>query len=265
MKSKKNYFKILLFGCVLIFLSFLSNVNAEIPNFTDKFYVNDFADVISAENESYILQNSEALASKTRAQVVVATTKSLEERPIDDYAVDMFRRWNVGDKEKNNGVLILLAPNEREIRIEVGYGLEGRINDSKAGRLIDEYAVPCFKNDDWDGGICALYSAVMSEVYSEYGLEMPEDVSNKVSVYNETRDNSHMSTIMSIIIVAIIILFGGILPIVLRKNRPYMRNSDNWDDWNDGGGFGGGFGGFGGGSSGGFGGSSGGGGASRKF
>lgn len=269
MKCKGNCFKVLLFGCVLIFLSFFSNVSAEIPDYTKEFYVNDFADVISEENEDYILQNSEVLADKIRAQVVVATVKSLDGRPIDDYAVEMFRQWSIGSKPENTGVLILLAPNEREIKIEVGYGLEGKINDSKAGRLIDEYAIPCFKNDDWDGGICALYSAVLSEVYSEYGLEMPQEVSNRVSDYNETRDNSHMSTIMSIIIVAIIILFGGVLPVVLRKNRPYLSGrSDDWDDWNDwnnGGGFGGGFGGFNSGGSGGFGGSSGGGGASRKF
>ena len=266
MKVNKRIFNVLLIGCGLIFLSLISVVNAVIPQHTESFYTNDFAEVISSENENYIFENSKALADKTTAQVVVATVKSLDDRDINDYATDMFRQWGIGDKEKNNGLLILLAPNERKVRVEVGYGLEGKINDSKAGRLMDEYAVPCFKNDDWDGGITALYSAIVSEVYSEYGLEMPESVSDKVSAYNETREDSHMGTVVGIIIVAVVILFGGILPFVNTKKHPFDNDNDH-DDWNDSGGVGGGFGGFdsGGESFGGFGGSSGGGGASRGF
>lgn len=263
MKIKKCVCNVLSIGCGLIFLSLVSVVNAVIPQHTESFYTNDFAEVISSESEKYIFENSKILADKTTAQVVVTTVKSLDDRDINDYATDMFRQWGIGDKEKNNGLLILLAPNERKVRVEVGYGLEGKINDSKAGRFMDEYAVPCFKNGDWDGGITSLYSAIVSEVYSEYGLEMPESVSDRVSAYNETREDSHMGTVMGIIIVAVVILFGCILPFVNNKKHPFKNNNDN-DDWND---FGGGFGGFdsGGGSFGGFGGSSGGGGASRGF
>ena len=261
MKINKRIFNVLSIGCGLIFLSLISVVNAIIPQHTENFYVNDFAEVISSEDEKYIFENSKVLADKTTAQVVVTTVRSLDGRDINDYATDMFRQWGIGDKEKNNGLLILLAPNERKVRVEVGYGLEGKINDSKAGRFMDEYAVPCFKNDDWDGGITALYSAIVSEIYSEYGLEMPENISDKILAYNETREDSHMGTVVGIIIVAVVILFGGILPFFVNKKKHLLdKGNDDWDDF-------GGFGGFdsGGESFGGFGGSSGGGGASREF
>lgn len=271
MKNREKCFKILLFECILVFLSLfssLNSVNAEIPEHTEAFYVNDFANVIYDDSERYVLKNSTALADETKAQVVVTTVNSLDDTPLEEYSLSMFRQWGIGDAKKNNGVLILLAPNERKVRVEVGPGLEGRLNDSKVGRFIDEYAVPCFKQDDWDNGICALYSAIMSEVYSEYGIEMPEDISDKVSAYNETRENSHMGTIIAIIIVAVFVLFGGVL---LRRKRLPISDDENDNWWNNDGGFGGGgsFGGFGDGGSfgggGGFGGSSNGGGASRGF
>lgn len=275
MQNSKVFFRILLTVFMLTFSSSFFTADASVPQPSDSFYINDFADVINPESEEYILSNSVTLADKTGAQLVVATVESLEGRDVDSYALDMFREWKIGGSKDNNGVLILLAPNERGIRIEVGYGLEGRINDSKAGRFIDEYAIPRFKNDNWDEGILSLYLAVLSEIYSEYGVEIPENVSDKVMAYNEDRNDTHMSTIIGIIIVAVIVLFGGILPFVLRRRRRFGRGFhdgddwNDWDNWNSGGGGFGGFGGFGGGDSGGsfggFGGSSGGGGASRNF
>ncbi len=277
MQNSKVFFRMLLTIFMLTFSSSFFTADASVPQPSDSFYINDFANVIYPENEEYILSNSKTLADKTGAQLVVATVESLEGRDVDSYALDMFREWKIGGSKDNNGVLILLAPNERKVRIEVGYGLEGRINDSKAGRFIDEYAVPRFKNDNWDEGILSLYLAVLSEIYSEYGVEIPENVSDKVMAYNEDRNDTHMSTIISIIIVSIVVLFGGILPFVLRRKRRFGRKFhdwddwDDWDNWNSGGGNSGGFGGFGGfggdsgGSFGGFGGSSGGGGASRSF
>lgn len=274
MQNSKVFFRILLTVFMLTFSSSLFTADASVPQPSDSFYINDFADVINPESEEYILSNSVTLADKTGAQLVVATVESLEGRDVDSYALDMFRDWKIGGSKDNNGVLILLAPNEREVRIEVGYGLEGRINDSKSGRFIDEYAIPRFKNDNWDEGILSLYLAVLSEIYSEYGVEIPKNVSDKVMAYNEDRNDTHMSTIIGIIIVAVIVLFGGILPFVLRRKRRFGRGFhdgddwNDWDNWNSGGGGFGGFGGFGGdsgGGFGGFGGSSGGGGASRSF
>ncbi len=267
MKLRSSFLKIGFFSTILFFCGALLSFNA-MPEPTSSFYINDFANVLDQDTEDYILNNSKVLNEKTSAQVVVTTVQSLENMDVNDYATNLFRKWGIGDKDKSNGLLILLAPNERKVRIEVGYGLEGKINDAKAGRFLDEYAVPYFKNDNWNQGIKTLYSALISEVYSEYNMEMPEDVSNVISNHNETYESSQVGTITGFIIIALMIVFGGILPWIFRKkNRkgPFMNIGPGgfWGGFFGGGGFGSD--GFGGGGFSGGGGSSGGGGASRGF
>lgn len=243
----------IILGFVLLFL-FASGFT--FPNPTTDFYVNDYANVLSSDTKAFILSNGVALEEKTTAQVAVATITSLEDRTIEEYSLELSRAWGIGDKEKNNGVLILLAPNERKIKIEVGYGLEGAINDSKAGRLMDQYALPYLKDNDWDKGIHNLYSAVLNEVYTEYGLTLPSDVKPIVTDKNTSSSNNWGSIILVLIVIIIISSLGG-----RRGGRGGGFYGGYW-----GGGFGGGFGGpkGGGGFSGG-GGGFGGGGSSRNF
>ena len=111
-------------------------------NPTDRFFVNDFADVISSEDEDRIYQAGVQLYEKTKAQVVAVTVPTLDGMDISDFGVQLGRQWGVGDKEKNNGVLLIFALEERRVRIEVGYGLEGALTDAKTGRLLDQYALP---------------------------------------------------------------------------------------------------------------------------
>ncbi len=261
MKKKKQLLSIFLFVIAGWFLSII-NVIAVI-NPTSNFYINDFAEVLNKETEDYILSNSAALADKTTAQLVVVTVGSLEGESIEDYSLDLFRNWGIGDKEKNNGALILLAVGEREVRIQIGDGLEGRINDSKAGRFLDDYGIPFFKNDEWDVGIKALYSAILAEIYSEYDLDVPEEVSQLVAEHDNNLDDSKIGVVVGIIIVALMCVFGGVFPLFSKKKHFY---DDDYTDFDSGsGGF------FGGDSysdSGGFsggGGTSSGGGASRGF
>src|SRR5699024_7310000 len=85
------------------------------------------------------------------------------------------REWGIGNREKNNGVLILLAVEDRKSRIEVGYGLEGALPDSKTGWIQDEYMLPYFSEDDYSTGILEGYKAILLEIYNEYGIE-PDDL-----------------------------------------------------------------------------------------
>ena len=104
------------------------------PKATSDFFVNDFAGVLSDQTKSEIMSRSAALSEneKVKAQAVVVTVKDTGGEDIADYALNLGREWGVGDKDKNNGVVILLATEQREIQISVGYGLEGAIPDSKA-------------------------------------------------------------------------------------------------------------------------------------
>lgn len=267
MNKKRCFLRLFLTSFLFVMCGAFFCVGA-LPAHTDEFYVNDFVRILSQDTKTYIVDHSRALDNSTSAQVVVAVVESLEDKDVNDYALDLFRKWGIGAKGKDNGLLILLAPNERKISVEVGYGLEGKINDSKAGRFIDEYAVPYFKNDKWDEGVKMLYTALISEVYSEYGMERPEEVSSALSGYSQTYENSESSIIMAFIIFALIFVFGGILPWIFRKKRFKSNHYNDHDDFGGFGGFGGGSWGSGGGGFGGFGGgggSSGGGGASRGF
>ena len=263
--KKKSILIIWLFGVIFAIFGMSCAVNASIPNKTNRFFVNDFANILSEETENYIVNNSVALDEKTTAQVVVTTVESLDGREIEDYANSLFRMWGIGTKDSNNGLLILLAPNERKVRIEVGRGLEGKINDSKAGRIIRNYGNPHFSDNKWNEGIMGMYNAVLSEVYSEYGMEVPSEV-KEIILKNEEDD-----WVYGVFLMAAIIIFVGVFAIPIfrkRKDRKGIIGDDNYSDtWYGGFGSGSSFGGsdFGGGFFSGGGGDSGGGGASSSF
>lgn len=90
---------------------------------------------------------------KPGAQIVVVTVKSLEGQSIEEYATELFRKFGIGDSQKNNGVLLLCSTGDRLFRIEVGYGLEGTLTDGKTGRIQDQYIIPYLKNNNYNDGI----------------------------------------------------------------------------------------------------------------
>jgi uncharacterized protein len=113
----------------------------------------DQADILSAANRSDIAAKSIALQEKSGIQLVVATVRSLEGSDIETYANQLFRTWKLGQAQKNNGVLLLVAPAEHKVRIEVGYGLEGTLTDALSSAIISGAIVPRFKTNDLPGGI----------------------------------------------------------------------------------------------------------------
>src|SRR5229473_752471 len=113
----------------------------------------DQANVISAETRSTIEPKLVDLETKSGIQLVVATVASLEGQEIEPYANELFRTWKLGEKAKNNGVLLLVAPNEHRVRIEVGYGLEGTLTDALSKIIIANAIAPRFKAGDFDGGV----------------------------------------------------------------------------------------------------------------
>lgn len=113
----------------------------------------DQANIISAETRSAIEPKLADLEAKSGIQLVVATVTSLEGQEIEPYANELFRSWKLGEKTKNNGVLLLVAPNEHRVRIEVGYGLEGTLTDALSKVIITNAIAPGFKTGDFSGGI----------------------------------------------------------------------------------------------------------------
>lgn len=142
---------------------------------TGSIYVQDYAGVLTAETKNKINKLGTKIAEKTKAQVVVVTLNSLKGEPIQDYSLEMLRQWKIGDKALNNGVLLLVSVGDRQSRIEVGYGLEGALNDAKVGQIQDDYLIPYLERGDYDQGIWDGYKAVMRVVSAEYGVAAPTD------------------------------------------------------------------------------------------
>jgi uncharacterized protein len=113
----------------------------------------DDAGVLDAATREALRAKLAAHEAKTTNQIVVATVKSLNGSSVEDYANRLFRRWQLGQRGKNNGVLLLHAPNERKIRIEVGYGLEGTLTDAISKYIIQNAITPRFKVNDFSGGM----------------------------------------------------------------------------------------------------------------
>src|SRR5262245_62509923 len=113
----------------------------------------DQANIIPADTRAALESKLADLEQKSGIQLVVATVNSLEGQDIEPYANELFRNWKLGEKAKNNGVLLLVAPNERRVRIEVGYGLEGTLTDALSKIIITNAITPRFKTGDFGGGI----------------------------------------------------------------------------------------------------------------
>lgn len=137
-----------------------------VPELTGR--VVDNADILSSETEfaiSYLLETHE---DSTSNQLAVLTIPSLEGNTIEAYANRVFRTWGLGRSDVNNGVLLLIARDDRELRIEVGYGLEGALTDVEAGRIIDNVIVPKFRSNDFNGGVLTGVSAIIGTIEGTY-------------------------------------------------------------------------------------------------
>jgi uncharacterized protein len=151
----------------LIFLLLPLNVVAlEVPKLSG--YVNDLAGVISPETELKIEHFLRGFESSDSTQLVVLTIDSLEGEALEEYSLKVVESWKIGQDEKDNGALLLIAKQERKMRIEVGYGLEGKLTDLLAGRIIDNEIKPRFQAGDFDGGVIAGVASMVEAVRGEY-------------------------------------------------------------------------------------------------
>lgn len=269
---KKRIFCLLAAMLLLLVGLLPASAKTKLPAPTDDFFVNDFAGCLNAEDAAKMQARGEALYRDTGAQVVVVTVSSLEGAAIEDYGYDLANAWGIGEEKADSGVLLLLSTGDRRVRIEVGKGLEGCLPDGKTGRILDNYAVPYFKDDDFSTGLLETYSVLINEVYTEYG-QTPSDYVpvDDAWEYEDSDDNDGFEFLGAFFPFALVMLL--IVISVLRGGRGGGSRHSGGTHFPPGS-FGGGFsgGGFSGGGShssgGGFhggGGSFGGGGSSRGF
>ncbi len=131
--------------------------------------VQDYAAVFSAPQRAELELFLRATERATSAQIAVVTLTSLEGSEIDDFANRLFNQWGIGKKGKDNGLLLLAAIEDRKIKIEVGYGLEGTLPDAKTGRILDEHVIPRFKEQQYAAGLLAGSTALAGIVAQAAG------------------------------------------------------------------------------------------------
>lgn len=134
-------------------------------------YVNDYAGVFSVTNKALLEGFLQEVQATTTVEIAVVTLKSLDGGEINDFATRLFEKWGIGKKGKDNGVLLVAAIEDRKVRIEVGYGLEGDIPDAKAGRILDLHVIPHFKDGDYAAGLSQGAHAIAAVVMGEKGPE----------------------------------------------------------------------------------------------
>lgn len=165
-----------LLGTVL-FLSLLAlgaapSAAKEVPYLSGR--IVDEAGMIPQDVAQRLDQELQALEQATGDQVAVLTVESLEGEPLEDYSMKVAETWKLGQKGKDNGVLLLIAKDDRKLRIEVGYGLEPQLTDAQAGRIIRNVITPRFKAGDFGGGVEAGVDAIAGTLQGEPGA-IPED------------------------------------------------------------------------------------------
>ncbi|MCD6115609.1 TPM domain-containing protein [bacterium] len=240
---------------LLSMLFFSSVVKTVAGNQEPRGFVNDFANVVSADYRTKIEALAREIKQKTGAELAVVTVRSLEGESIDTYTSALFQKWGIGQKSKDNGILVLLAVSDRKVRIEVGYDLEGAITDGTSGKILDTYGVPFFNKGDYGKGLFNTSLAIAGYVGREYGAIFTGRPERIPSGRNTGKRGSGLFSLI-VIILLIILTRGRIIPWLFLGAM--LGGGGGRSSSGGFGGFGGGFGGFGGGMSGG-------GGASRGF
>jgi uncharacterized protein len=141
-------------------LSAITAAASSVPYLTGR--VTDNAEILSPTTAKSVAARLKTHEDSTGNQIAVLTVPSLEGESIEEYASEVFKEWKLGQKGKDNGILLLVAPKDRRMRIEVGYGLEGTLPDSAAGSIIRNVITPKFKAGDYDGGVEAGVSAIIT-------------------------------------------------------------------------------------------------------
>lgn len=282
---RKAKFKRLWLIFLIFFCLFQSKTYASIPNPTDNYYL-DEENLLDESTKENINKTNRQLEDKTGSQVIVMTLPNTEGLEGNYYGTEIFNAWKIGDQKKDNGVLILLLMSDQEgqnqINIITGYGIEGRLNDGKIGRIIDSFMLDDLRDGNYSKALNEGFNAVVGEICAEYDIELEKDYTGYQDELANSNDEGGISlgTIVFIIIMFIVISniinnnnnYRGGGAFRRRRRYTYPRFGPGWSSWSSssdswgsssfGGGSSGG--GFGGGFSGG-GGSSGGGGAGRKF
>lgn len=198
MRTRKN----ILFVVLIVFVC--SVVSAKYPSPVG--HVNDFAKILPQDVKERIEAKLSDYEKQTSIQIVVVTTKTLGGKSIEDWTIELAEEWEVGQKGKDNGVVFAVAPNEREMRIEVGYGLEWILTDGRCGRIRDKYARPYFRKGNYAKGIENTVDAIINELGIMSPAERAEERA-KAEAERKKAEEEAARSVRSFMLVVLIISF----------------------------------------------------------
>ena len=252
----KYFFEVMIILFLLSQMLVINSVNAvpKFPRPTEFKYVNDYVNIIDNESAQYIITVGKELEDKTGAQATVVVIDSLEGESIEAYANGLFRNWGIGQSSKNNGLLILLSIKDKKWRVEVGTGLEGAVTDIYSSRVMNDFAVPKFRQNQYGQGLREAYSVLADNIAKEYEVTLDKNINIPQYIEGE-KIQTTLKNGNGFLVVGVIILV--ILDFILNRGRltRFMMKLLFWSSLGRRGGRngrnngGGGFGGFGGGSS----------------
>ncbi len=257
MDCRRNWLVIIFAPALFLILSSFAGASTPEPPAVPRDYVVDLAGVISPDVRDRLNALLLELEQKTTAQVVVLTVQSLDGQDIDSFSIDLaHKKWKLGQKGKDNGVLLVVAVQDRKYRFEIGYGLESVLPDSLVGTVGREYLVPYFRKGDYSTGIYAGTLAVIRTIAASAGVEIS---SMPVEGPPQGAYSGRPLSLFQIVIFG----FLGVVALILFITHPrqcflillFSQMGGGRGGWSGGGGgFGGSGGSFGGGGGGGFGG-----------
>ncbi|WP_202708602.1 TPM domain-containing protein [Sporosalibacterium faouarense] len=212
----KNKTFILLTLVFILISSLFAFAEPVLPDATMEFYVADYAEVLS-EDVKAIIQGTNLNYERTQEtpQIVMVTVPHMQGMDVAEYSVGLFEKWKIGNELYDNGLLVILSLEERKIRIEVGYGLEGAIPDGKVGEIIDS-AISELSNEEYSEGLLKIFYQLVEEVNEEYGYDN-ESIMDKFQGYkytpkakpNTTNPISKTGKLIILIIVMVLIWFDN--------------------------------------------------------
>jgi uncharacterized protein len=275
MSSRFRLVKTVARSLLLVLVLCVPTVKAEqVKNLKPQGYVNDFASVLSAQVKEKLTALCAEVDQKAKAQIAIVTVSSLEGVPVEQFSIDLATAWGIGPKQKDRGILILFAPNDRRDRVEVGYGLEAILPDGKVGGFERE-AVPLLRQNDYSGAVLLITQRVSAVIAEDQKVALDSLSGVAPPVPESENSPSPLGNLGGLLIFAVF-LFFPLIGFLLRLffgfggSSRSRRGGEMWmgGPWYGGGSMGGGgsWGGGGGGGFGGFGGGSfGGGGASGSW
>lgn len=209
-----------------------------IPTVEKDVYIYDEDDIIDDDVEKELNKMLVELEEKTEAEFAIVSVESLLDRSIEDYANNLFNTLGIGKKGKDNGVLLLFSRSDEKVRLEIGRGLEGCLNDAKCGRILDDYFVPYRENDEYTKATEMTVKAVLNVIAEEYEIDI-QGLEKDLPVEDDSDDGLPLWVWIIIILVVItIVVIGAICDDGSSSGGGFFGGSSGGFS---GGGFGGGF------------------------